>query len=77
MNIATKPTKKHERLFLFSCDFVGFVANNTPLRNYVSFPIRPAVFLAGGWADTLHLNLPASLAGSQSPVLPHKRKAVV
>jgi len=30
MIIATKPKKKHETLFLFSCAFVGFVANNTP-----------------------------------------------
>ena len=28
MIIATKPTKKHETLFLFSCEFVGFVADN-------------------------------------------------
>jgi hypothetical protein len=28
--IATKPTKKREILFLFSCDFVVFVANNSP-----------------------------------------------
>ena len=32
MIIATKLTKKHEILFLFSCDFVGFVAINTPYR---------------------------------------------
>jgi len=29
MKVATKSTKKHEILILFSCDFVGFVANNT------------------------------------------------
>jgi len=28
MIIATNPTKKHETLFLFSCEFVGFVADN-------------------------------------------------
>ena len=27
MIIATKPTKEHETLFLFSCDLVGFVAD--------------------------------------------------
>jgi hypothetical protein len=47
MVIAMKSTKKHEILFLFSCDSVGFVANNTPAE----IKFKAADFLAGGWAD--------------------------
>ena len=39
--IATKPTKKHEILFLFSRDFAGFVARNIPSRKYSFFIVQP------------------------------------
>jgi hypothetical protein len=44
--------EKTRNTYLFSCDFVDFVANNTRYRKLSFYSIKLAVFLAGGWAET-------------------------